>query len=329
MPERNGRRRLFTSSMFEDFRLRVFMAVAETGSFTRAAKALNVSQPAISNHISILEKEAGVQLFIRARSEAFLTDSGKAFREYVSHILYWYSAAGEMFGEKGAISSRSAVRISAAPVIASYLLPEALALISGSHPETTFRISELNRTSGGNGPDAAVPGNHFGTPQDAEVEITVAPSPETMDFEGEEKLVGVMDAVVVASPENRSVRKAAVSEDDTRMTAKPFSTIAGVPVSNRFAVWDGYRPFFTPDLVARTSLESGSIEAIKTLVRDSGSLVGIVPAISVRREIASGELLQMPVILPDYTFDIHFNPVPEFAGKTICRLLKKTLKDNV
>lgn len=138
-----------------------------------------------------------------------------------------------------------------------------------------------------------------------------------------------MDAIVVASKENRSVMKAAVSDDDSELTSKPFSTIAGIPVTNRFAVWDGYSQFFTPDLIARTSLISCSIEAIKSMVKNSVSLVGIVPAISVRREIASGELLQMPVMLPDFTFDIHFNPLPEFSGKGICKLLRKTLRDSL
>lgn len=330
--------------MLEDFKLKVFMAIAETGSFTKAAKVLGVSQPAISQNISALEKELGATLICRARGEAYLSEEGRTFKEYVSHILYWYSAAKDMFGEEGKMTAGKPVRINAHPVVASYLLPDALSILSGTHPETTFSISAIlpqeekhreNDIMGGH-PGAFednhvndIPGSHFGTPEDAEVEISVAPSPKTMDFEGEYKLIGVMDAIVVASKENRSVKKAAVSDDDSELTSKPFSTIAGIPVTNRFAVWDGYRQFFTPDLIARTSLISCSIEAIKSMVKDSVSLVGIVPAISVRREIASGELLQMPVMLPDFTFDIHFNPLPEFSGKGICKLLRKTLRDSL
>lgn len=330
--------------MLEDFKLKVFMAIAETGSFTKAAKVLGVSQPAISQNISALEKELGATLICRARGEAYLSEEGRTFKEYVSHILYWYSAAKDMFGEEGKMTAGKPVRINAHPVVASYLLPDALSILSGTHPETTFSISAIlpqeekrhesdimDGHLGSFEDDHAndIPGSHFGTPEDAEVEISVAPSPKTMDFEGEYKLIGVMDAIVVASKENRSVKKAAVSDDDSELTSKPFSTIAGIPVTNRFAVWDGYRQFFTSDLIARTSLISCSIEAIKSMVKDSVSLVGIVPAISVRREIASGELLQMPVMLPDFTFDIHFNPLPEFSGKGICKLLRKTLRDSL
>ena len=42
-------------NMFEDFRLKVFMAVAETGSFTKAAKSIGISQPAVSQNINALE----------------------------------------------------------------------------------------------------------------------------------------------------------------------------------------------------------------------------------------------------------------------------------
>lgn len=233
-----------------------------------------------------------------------------------------------MFGEEGRNAPGKVVRISADQVVADYLIPPALSVLSSAHPDLLFQVTRAynrDRTE----VVSDVPGSHFGDPQDAEVEITVSPSPETMDFAGEEKLVGVMDAVVVASPQNRSVLAAAVSEDDNSLTVKPFSTIAGIPVSNRFAVWDGYCRFFSPDLVARTSLTSASAETVKRVVSDSVSMLGIVPEMSVREEIASGKLLRMPIRLPDYSYDVHFNPLPEFSGKTVCRLLRRTLRDSL
>ena len=113
------------------------------------------------------------------------------------------------------------------------------------------------------------------------------------------------------------------------MTNRPFSTIAGIPVSNKFAVWSGYRPFLTPDLEARTIIFSDSVEAVKSIVRDSVSVVGIVPAQAVKNELADGTLLQMPVRLPGFAFDVHFNPLPEFSGKQICVLLKETLSEKL
>ena len=287
-------------NMFEDFRLKVFMAVAETGSFTKAAKSIGISQPAVSQNINALEKEIGTPLILRAKGEASLTSAGAVFLEYASRILYWYNATSEMFGENGRMTGGKPVRIAADHVVASYLLPDALARIAGSHPEFSFEVRHIDPAITRSTTNSDVPGTHFGTPEDADVEISVAPSPETMDFEGERKLVGVMEAMVIASP-----------------------------VSNRFAVWSGYTRFFSPDLQARTAIVSDSAETIKSMVADSVALVGIVPAMSVRRELAAGTLLQMPVLLPDFAFDVHFNALPEFEGRTICQLLRNTMKDNL
>lgn len=79
--------------MFEDFRLRVFMKVAECGNFTAASRELGVSQPAVSQNIAELEKTLGAQLFDRTRGNISLTEKGELFRTYAEKILYWYGKA--------------------------------------------------------------------------------------------------------------------------------------------------------------------------------------------------------------------------------------------
>lgn len=311
--------------MLEDFRLKVFLTVSETGSFTKAAKLLGISQPAVSQNISALEKETGATLFCRARGEASLTSHGQVFKTYAEHILYWYNSTNSMFGQDGKVSSTKHVRISADSVVASYILPDALSLICGADDNMVFHIQLNNGATAQSDYTEDVPGSHFANPENADVEITAAPSPETIDFEGESRLIGVMEAVVISSPDNRTVNTAAVSENDNEFTIKPFSTIGGIPVSNNFAVWSGYERFFTPDLEARTNIVSDSVEAIKSMVENSMSLIGIVPSVSVRKELSAGSLIQMPVRLPNFTYDIHFNPLPEFSGKSICARLKEVL----
>lgn len=83
--------------MLEDFRLRVFITVAQEGSFTLAARKLHVSQPAVSQNISELEKTLGVTLFERLRGEVRLTDKGLLFKGYAEQILHWYGAAADAF----------------------------------------------------------------------------------------------------------------------------------------------------------------------------------------------------------------------------------------
>ena len=63
--------------MIDNFRLRVFSSVAALGSFTAAAKALGVSQPAVSQNIAELEKFAGTRLLRRGRGGIELTAAGR------------------------------------------------------------------------------------------------------------------------------------------------------------------------------------------------------------------------------------------------------------
>ena len=83
--------------MLEDFRLKVFVTVASARSFTKAAAQLAISQPAVSQHISELEKTTGQKLFQRLRGETVVTDAGKLFYDYATAILAKYDEMEQMF----------------------------------------------------------------------------------------------------------------------------------------------------------------------------------------------------------------------------------------
>lgn len=315
----------------EDSRLKTFLAVARTGSFTLAAAELDVSQSAVSQSVSALERSLGVLLFDRSKGEVALTPAGRSFSEYAVRIQHWYGAANRLFGPEGRISMEREIRLKADPVISSYLLPKVLGNILSANPGLSFEVMPADGKdalrdglfSKSAAETADVPGTHFGTPEDADVEITLSDSPETMDFEGESRLVGVLDACLVASPLNVRMSPAA----GTGGRQRPFSTLEGVHVSNRFAVWENYYAHLSPDIKSRVVLKSSSVELVKSTVRSSSDVVGIVPLISVGSDLLSGELLRMPVSLPGLSSDVHFNPLPEFAGKSICMLLKSTMSD--
>ena len=85
--------------MFEDSRINIFLAVCEECSFTKAAKKLGVSQPAVSQNIAEIEKGVGVKLFTRDRNAVTITEEGKRFKEFAEQIVYWYGAATDAFKE--------------------------------------------------------------------------------------------------------------------------------------------------------------------------------------------------------------------------------------
>jgi DNA-binding transcriptional LysR family regulator len=83
--------------MLEDGRLRVFLKVAERGSFTRAAEDLGITQPAVSQNIAELERQTGAVLFERSRSRVALTEQGRVFRIFAERILQDYERLDAVF----------------------------------------------------------------------------------------------------------------------------------------------------------------------------------------------------------------------------------------
>ena len=108
--------------MLEDFRLQVFMKVAQERSFTKAAAELGVSQPAVSQNIAELEKHIGLKLFERMKGETFLTGEGEVFMEYVERLLATCSDIDDMFARL----SPAIVKISASEEIYNHMVAPAL-----------------------------------------------------------------------------------------------------------------------------------------------------------------------------------------------------------
>ncbi len=117
--------------MFEDFRLKVFMAVADQGSFTKAAAVLGISQPAVSQNIAELEKACGRKFFERLRGEVHLTPQGEVFRDYAVKMLALSESAGNMFGNLQPYS----LKISVSEELFAYYLSPLLESFITVHPE--------------------------------------------------------------------------------------------------------------------------------------------------------------------------------------------------
>ncbi len=74
-----------------DPKLNSLLKIVETGSYTKAAEALSLSQPAVSQHIKLLEEELGVRLFDRVRGELRLTREGRIAAEYARRVISTYN----------------------------------------------------------------------------------------------------------------------------------------------------------------------------------------------------------------------------------------------
>ena len=113
--------------------LEAFLGVARLGSFTRAARSLNMSQPALTVRIRHLEEALGVRLLDRTTRSVTLTQVGREFLPVVERVIGEITAvavnARELVGKR-----RGLVTVAALPSIASKLLPEMLAAFKAQHP---------------------------------------------------------------------------------------------------------------------------------------------------------------------------------------------------
>lgn len=111
--------------------LKTFVAVAELRHFARAASQCNLSQPAVSHQIALLERELGAKLLNRARSVS-LTVAGEAFLEEARRILGAVDRAHERMHQvaRGAVGR---IRIGATATPGLYLLPALLARYRSEH----------------------------------------------------------------------------------------------------------------------------------------------------------------------------------------------------
>ena len=119
--------------------LRVFDAVARTGSFSRAAETLSVTQPAVTLQIRQLERDCGVQLFERIRRRPRLTDAGQRLQEYARRIFALVDEAGrQLEGARGLTSGR--LRVVTGPTGSAYAA-DLLTRFHRRHPGVDVALS--------------------------------------------------------------------------------------------------------------------------------------------------------------------------------------------
>jgi LysR family hydrogen peroxide-inducible transcriptional activator len=121
--------------------LRYFCAVAEAGSFSRAAEQSHVSQPSLSQQIMKLEDELGARLFDRLGRSVRLTETGQTFLPRARTVLRELEAArGDVVEQKDSVGG--SVTIGVIPTVAPYFLPQRLTRFSRKYPQVQLTVVE-------------------------------------------------------------------------------------------------------------------------------------------------------------------------------------------
>jgi LysR family hydrogen peroxide-inducible transcriptional activator len=121
--------------------LRYFCAVAETGSFSRAAEQSHIAQPSLSQQILKLEDELGARLFDRLGRSVRLTDLGKAFLPRARAVLRELEAAkGDVVERKESVAGPLSIGV--IPTVAPYYLPPQLTSFTRQFPQAHLTVVE-------------------------------------------------------------------------------------------------------------------------------------------------------------------------------------------
>jgi LysR family transcriptional regulator, hydrogen peroxide-inducible genes activator len=125
----------------EFHQLRYVCAVAETGSFSRAAERCQIAQPSLSQQVLKLEEDLGAKLFDRLGRSIRITEAGRAFLPHARLILERLEVARSSVAAKNA-DIRGSVAVGVIPTIAPYLMPRYTAAFAKRYPDAKLRIVE-------------------------------------------------------------------------------------------------------------------------------------------------------------------------------------------
>ena len=270
-----------------DRRLKAFYTVARLSSFTKAAAALHLTQPAVTFQIRQLETYYKTRLFDRTHNQITLTESGRRMFEYARSIFKIYN---EMDAEMSRIIGdlSGPVTIGASNTIAVYMLPRMLNEFRRQHPSMTLRL-KISNTEG------VVAMVENGLADVGVVEGPVANRALQVD------MCKMDELVAIALPDHPMLQSSSVRIG--RVLQYPFIT-REEGSGTREVIMDYLAQHrITPDRVDIV-MELGGLEAIKAAV-ESGMGVSILSRETIHKELKLGTL-DCVSLMPPLTRQLSF-----------------------
>jgi DNA-binding transcriptional LysR family regulator len=127
--------------MLDPRRLLTFREVAHQRSFSRAAEALSLTQPAVSQQVRALETQLGERLIERGRGAFTLTPAGELLAAHADAILERLQLAEAQLGETIA-GARARLRLGAFPSVLATIVPAAIERVQSSLPDLELSVTE-------------------------------------------------------------------------------------------------------------------------------------------------------------------------------------------
>ena len=260
--------------MLETKQLKIFKTIVEVGSFTRAGARLNLSQPAISQHIRALEEHLGVPVLLRVGKRARPTPAGEVLLHCAEQVLDKIEDAERLLAEQG-VGGGGMVRIGGSDGTCQHLLPPVLKEFLGLFPKVQLQVtsghstSTLSRVLGG------------------ELDLGLVTLPvETDRIRVTE--IGRDELVAIVPPDHAWVER-------RRIQAADFGSEPLILYDRESRMTDILLRFLLEEgIFPRVVTEVDQVAVVKELVR-VGLGVAVLPAWSVRAEVESGELKSIAI----------------------------------
>ena len=256
--------------MIEIRQLKILKAIVDTGSFTRAAEALGISQPAISQQIRALEKELGISVLLRVGRTTRVTAAGDVLVHCARVVLEKLDETLRILEEHGH-GRAGVVRIGTSEGPCNYLLPEILVEIKRRFPLVDARVVSGNAAA------------TLGRLAAGDIDVALLALPVDADSVRVHE-IGSDELVAVVPPGHSWAGRQYVTardfEKEPMLVYDRGSQLADR--SLRFLLDVGVFP--------RVPVEIDHLEAVKNLVQQRVG-VAMLPRWAIRREVAAGVLL--------------------------------------
>jgi DNA-binding transcriptional LysR family regulator len=257
--------------------LDAFEAVAANRSFTRAAEALCLTQPAVTRQIASLERELKTRLFDRLGKAVTLTIAGEALHRYAVEILRLKHEAERAVGDV-VTGSAGRIAVGANSTTATYLLPPILSQFRELHPGVELAVHT--------GPSAQV------------VEMVIANEVDVgivAGYAAQDGLIGTplteyLTVVVVFPGHPLALGDAAAPIHTADLAGNPLILMEEGTNLRRYV--DRLLSAAGVEERVRVTMELDNVEAIKKMI-EAGLGISLLPLISVQSEVASGSLVAL------------------------------------
>jgi DNA-binding transcriptional LysR family regulator len=269
-----------------DFRHRTFLALCRIRSYTKTAQALNLTQPAVSQHIKALEVHYGSPLFLYANKTLTLTEHGRLLYEYASRISADSDILAETLRKKDLAQPR--LEFGATLSIGQYIMPSILRQVLSENPATSVSMLVENTAH-------LLQQLEQGEIQFALIEGLFDKSQYHSELFALEPFVGVCSQ---DSP--LAHRRASLAE----LTGSPL--IVREQGSGTREIFEHLLHGYNLSISSFAKVtEIGNMEAIKELVKDGLGITFLYQA-AVREELAAGSLQQLRVTDMEVQHELNF-----------------------